>query len=210
MVKDISGFWKLTKGISFTKQVLEVLPATCDRFNESRYFIKLLSELQEIEENLTEANWIISGHLAAVISILDAAEVDFDSAGRKWGKEIDIANENFLRSDTEISFDRDPLAINQAYRDIRNLRVHYAIPVVCLGKNKLLELSGFTGISETWYFCKIYYKKHQKLRSRKKMGNNEIHNFNNYIQQKPLITLASHHLYILYRAICDTANNYLI
>lgn len=131
-MRYVSGFENQVITSEFETSELKKLPAAIDRFNESRYFAQQFSNLDAKEENLPQANWFLSAYFAAVISIREAAELDMLNLGysSQMFKNTSMAKETFMPSDGGEQSENDPLAINRMFKDIRNLRVHFALPLV--------------------------------------------------------------------------------
>ena len=78
MLSETAGFGELVEKLTFSDSLLRLLPATCDRFLEARFFARQAVSLEPRGALLNEANWFIGAHMTAVIGIRDAARDDFE------------------------------------------------------------------------------------------------------------------------------------
>ena len=183
-MRYVSGFENQVITSEFEASELKKLPAAIDRFNESRYFAQQFANLDAQEENLPQANWFLSAYFAAVISIREAAELDMLNLGysHQVFKNSSLAKETYMPSDGDVPSENDPLAINRIFKDIRNLRVHFALPLVSV-VNNVFVLNTVTSESL------------RKLR-RAQVTEAEAVKFNSFIETGDLNKLLFQHLYI--------------
>ncbi|MCR9611964.1 hypothetical protein NB488_02840 [Vibrio alginolyticus] len=183
-MRYVSGFENQVVTSEFEGSELKKLPAAIDRFNESRYFAQQFANLDAKEENLPQANWFLSAYFAAVISIREAAELDMLNLGysRQVFKSSSLAKETYMPSDGDVPSENDPVAINRIFKDIRNLRVHFALPLVSV-VNNVFVLNTVTSESL------------RKLK-RAQVTEAEAVKFNSFIETGDLNKLLFQHLYI--------------
>ncbi|HCH5095975.1 hypothetical protein NDJ85_18980 [Vibrio parahaemolyticus] len=194
-MRYVSGFENQVITSEFESSELKKLPAAIDRFNESRYFAQQFANLDTKEENLPQANWFLSAYFAAVISIREAAELDMLNLGysRQEFKNTSMAKETYMPSDGDEPSENDPLAINRMFKDIRNLRVHFALPLVSV-VNNVFALNNVTSESL------------RKLR-RAQVTEVEVAKFNSFIKTGDLNKLLFQHLYIQRQLIVDLSDS---
>ncbi|HHF3021570.1 TPA: hypothetical protein ACPJ0R_004629 [Vibrio diabolicus] len=187
-----SGFEDLVDKNEFDEKVKLALPTAIDRYNESRYFAQLLSALEPNESNIPQANWLLSAFFSAVISIREAAEIDITSRGisKSDFNKMDIAKEFYLPSDSPDPYENDPLAVNRMFRDIRNLRVHFAVPLVEIKDGK-------------WNLLKIEQNTFLKLK-RRQTTEQETTAFFEYKESSSFIKGLFQHLFVLSLVISQT------
>ncbi len=187
-----SGFEDFVDKNEFDEKVKLVLPTTIDRYNESRYFAQLLSALEPSEANIPQANWLLSAFFSAVISIREAAEIDITSRGisKSDFNKMDIAKEFYRPSHSPAPYENDPLAVNRMFRDIRNLRVHFAV--------SLVEVK-----DEKWSLLKIEQNIFLKLK-RRQTTEQEATAFFEHEESSGLVKGLFQHLLVLSSIISNT------
>jgi hypothetical protein len=198
-------------------EVVRRSPAACDRLREAWFFAEKVLELPPDEDNYPAADWYVSAYLAAFTGIRDAAASDFESAGLGESFQTsELATEFFLRSDARVALDRDPLAANRAFWDLRNLRVHYAVPLVALASRPLMvDISRAEGdesviarcTPKRWFMRAIDIVQHRRLRS-PKLGDADLAKWNEYMQDKPLLEGLGRQLWIKALLIVETATKW--
>jgi hypothetical protein len=211
MTDQSGGFGPLVHDAAFGPEVASLMPATRDRFCEARFFAQLAQEVSAGPDQSEIVNWFVSAHLAATIGIWDAARSDFERLDRMRDfKSSAVAREFFLRSDDSDPLFRDPLAMNRAYRDLRNLRVHHAKTIVILDTRVLLDdvtAGRGTPLSSgepRWYLWQISAEDLRLLR-RCHLREAELPRFNEWVSSRPLATVLMQHLWVLHGVISDTA-----
>jgi hypothetical protein len=210
---ESEGWADLLEKLELPANVTDVLPAVCDRFLEAKHFLTLSAELPVERVNVERANWYVGAHLSAVISIEDAAAVDNRRRGRSDQDSV-LRREFFLRTDDALAGKRDPVGINRAYRELRNLRIHHGEPVVEMAARALLlDLpSQAQNLRPRWYLRPLAgasvtgLNLHATKSGRRPLlSAEERERFNDFIHSRPFTRVATQHLYILGRAILDDA-----
>jgi hypothetical protein len=139
--------------------------------------------------------------MSAVISIRDAAEVDSANNGLVIFKALPIAQEFFLKPDDPDPVLRDPIGINRAYREYRNLRTHRGFQVVSLGHRILVRDLAHPGEAlPRWFFMPLEGSDLEGLR-KPLLTLQQREQFNYFAKDKSFIELAAHHLYLMGRAL---------
>ncbi len=214
-MQETDGFLEQVTNFNFAGEVKKFLPATLDRFLEACFFAHLAVNVDAKSSSFDEVNWCTSAHLAAMVSIRDAARTDFKNIGKESKfEESVIAKEFFLSTDSANRADCDPLGINRAFRNLRNLRVHYSISLVVLEPHVLLADIGADkqGIFR-WFLRPLDPVEQKWLTAHKnKQGNKEpllkateITRFNEWLLHKTLGATLYQHLLVLAGAINSTA-----
>ena len=202
------GFWDQIKSFTFESATEQDLPRACDRFYEARYFLERLISIPRHEDFTAQANWHVGAILGAFISIRDAARADFGEASRSDFNRSDLGREFYLRSDDRNEIYRDPVAINRAYRDLRNLRVHQAIQLVVLEQRMLtydLASDPADAPRARWFFRPIVPAEHDLLGDKKLLTPVEIQKFNTYHEKRTIVGSVSQHLRVMRGVISTTA-----
>jgi hypothetical protein len=148
--------------------------------------------------------------VTAAIAIHDAAKADFRRLGlTDHFIRSDLAREFFLRSDDPDPNYRDPLAVNRAYRDLRNLRVHHGKSLVLLrtrvleadiAENPSVPLNG----GEPRWFLKPLDAEDRRLLAKPHITGSERDRFHEWVDTRPLATVLCQHLVVLADAIKRT------
>src|SRR5262249_38557189 len=147
---------------------------------------------------IDRVNWYISAHLVAVISIREGAEFDFQKVRlRDKFEDSEIAKEFYLKSNAENALERDPLSVNRAYRDLRNLRVHFSISIVSL-ETRILEqdiwnAGGRTEEGAKRWFLRAIDVDQQKALKKPQLSTEEVAKFNKYVDLVPLNAITGQH-----------------
>jgi hypothetical protein len=209
---DLSrGFGSLLDRIEFPKPLVALLPSTVDRFLEARFFAKEASSIQPCSESIQVVNWHVSACIAAVIAVRDAGQTDFEKLGRptEFADSV-LAQEFYLSSTVADPNFRDPLAVNRAYWDLRNLRVHYAIPLVEL-RTRVLEEdiadnpAVFPDAGAPRWFLRPLMESEQRLLKRPQVLREELEKFNLWVDTRPMQAVLSQHLVMLASAVTRTS-----
>ena len=137
VIVDSGGFYKLLQEVEISSSTRKLLPRTCDRFEEARFFVQLLASLEPCEANRDTANWCLGAYLAAYIGTNDAAKHDFEKNRERYDV-TSLAKEFWLKSNDPDPLLRDPLAINRLYRELRNIRIHFGENLVEVKTKKQL------------------------------------------------------------------------
>jgi len=210
---DSSGFAAQVARVTFDQLARERLRATCDRWFEARFFVQQVANVPVEESQVALVNWYGSAHFAATIAIRDAARTDFEQLNRNEDifSSSAIAQEFFLTSGSPEPGARDPLAINKVYRDLRNLRIHHAQPLIYLQTRVLLpDISASHGQMPEgrprWFLRPLDFSILRRLQCRQ-MSEAEVTRFNEWIETRPLVTVLFQHLYVLSKAIEETAES---
>lgn len=208
---DSNGFAAKVAGVTLDRLALKLLPATCDRWFEARFFAQQVASVPAEESHVALVNWYGGAHFAATIAIYDAAKTDFEQLNRDKNvfRSSVLAQEFFLASDAPEPRFRDPLAVNRAYRDLRDLRVHYAQLLIYLQTRVLLpDISAARGQEPKgrprWFLHSLDPSNLKRLRE-PKISDTEAALFNDWIHTRPLLTIIFQHLYVLSGAIEETA-----
>ncbi len=141
-------------------EVTRVLPAASEKFDEAVFFAKRALEQPRNKAFTNEVRWYVGAHLAAFISIKDAAEVDYERAGRAFsGSPFEL--------ELKLKPNEDPVSANRAYRDLRNLRTHFGIALIVLERRRLVYdlASGDQQPPERWYFKPLEWDLTRRLRT---------------------------------------------
>jgi hypothetical protein len=133
------GFWEQLQNLRFPKDVNDVLPLAYDRFLEAKHFLTLVLGLEPTEENVQKANWYVGAYLAATISIRDGAREDYRRLAKSGFNNSPLGREFYLSSNAEDPVERDPVGINRAYRELRNLRTHFGVALISVDTRVLKE-----------------------------------------------------------------------
>lgn len=211
ILQETDGFSELVTHFKFADEVKKFLPNTLDRFSEARFFAHLAANIDAEISFSQEITWLTGAYLAAMVSIRDAAHIDFKKIDKvSKFDESDIAKEFFLPTNSANRLDCDPLGINRAFRNLRNLRVHYSIPLVVLEPCVLLVDVGADKRDIFRWFLRPLDPVEQTWLSRggkngPLLETNEITRFNEWLIHKTLSASLYQHLLILAVAINSTA-----
>lgn len=187
---------------SIATNAIERLPLACDRFGEALYFAKKLIALPCDPKCVKEANWIFGAHVTAYSSVRDAAKADFQSIGCGFpGCALD--------KERHLTQKDDPVSANKAYHNFRNLRVHWAVPMLELRDQPQTDdlRTGELIRRFRWYFRPIAAEAVQRLQNEKeRLTDEEIVRINEFLKDRPAVAFISQKLYLLMRAIEETAS----
>jgi hypothetical protein len=207
------GFWEELNKLQFPEEGSVLLPITCDRFFEAKHFLSLAIGLGPSKENLEKANWYAGAYISATIAIRDGARVDFSRSGRHDFESSPLAREFYLTLDAEDPSVRDPVGINRAFRELRNLRVHFGISLVCVdtrlleydlaNRRKDLPESG----APRWFLLSIEEPSAARL-EKPHLSPKHRAIFNEWIRTRSLARVGAHHLWFLGLLIIETAKQW--
>ena len=204
---ETQGWLEQLQGVHFPLEATELLPSTCDRFEEARHFLWLTANLPAESKNLQRGNWYAGFHISATIGIRDALQADYGRRNEQYKRSV-LYREFFLRPDAENAEDRDPVGINRAYRELRNLRVHYAAPVIELGRRPVLAdvgaLVAGADVPTRWFLCALEGPSLRQLDQQSvKTGGKPLLTeeqravFNEFIRSRSFARVAAQHLNFL-------------
>ena len=204
---DETGFYEHLEKFRPDAQLAEQFPCVYDRFEEARFFLQLLACLEPHQTNCEVANWCLGAHLSAYIGIDDAAKRDFGHLGRDY-ENTGLAAEFRLASNDPDPWLRDPLAVQRFYRDLRDLRIHYAEKLVQVGSRRQLsdiEKGSGAGLAR-WYLKQLGIHSLSKLRKTKlRLSEFELRKLSKYLEPKPLISFLSQNMVVIAGAINEAA-----
>lgn len=208
MPDDQLGWWRLLSAVSFDAPTHEILPRACDRFYEARYFAERAADTPCDLSRVSEVNWNLSAHVAAVLGIWDAARADCDSVGA-----LDVFDQSAVHREFFLSAgmntpadERDPVAINRAYGDLRNLRVHFGVQLVD-AIECVLPLDVGTNRAQPrprWFLLEVSPQDLSRLR-RPRLDPESMVLFNRWVGTRPLADIVAQHLYVLSFSLPKTA-----
>jgi hypothetical protein len=201
VIVDSGGFYKLLQEVEISSSMRKLLPRTCDRFEEARFFVLLLASLEPCDANRDAANWCLGAYLAAYIGTDDAAKHDFEKNRERYDVTA-LAKEFWLKSNDPDPLLRDPLAINRLYRELRNIRVHFGENLVEV-KTKMqladIRMGIKTGLPR-WYLRQpstLNLDRLGRKGRRRHLSEFEIHTLREFVGGTPLIKIVSQTLYML-------------
>jgi hypothetical protein len=193
------GFWAYADG-GLPSSVSTTLPATYDRFLESVHFAELAVSILPDLALIDRINWYTSAHMAAYISIFDAARHDLSTLhGHITFEDTAVYKEMGATPNSSDPHYNDPLYANLLYRSIRNLRVHYSVPIV------VLECRRITSDRPHWYMHLIEPSTYRLLR-RSPLTDDQLNAYNAYLQKETIIDVFGRMLSIIRGSILETAN----
>jgi hypothetical protein len=213
---ETEGWSEVLERLTFPPEVPRLLPSVCDRFEEAKHFLLLTSDLAADIANVQRANWYAGAHISAVIAIDDAVKADY-GRGRKRLQDSALKREFYLRPGSEIAEDRDPVGINRAYRELRNLRVHYGERVV-EPHARLTAVDLPSQPAEPpppeppprWFLRPLerpavdHLDAHSsQARKEPLLSPEQRARFNEFIRMRPFSRVAAQHLYVLGRSILE-------
>jgi hypothetical protein len=202
------GWWEMLIELDFPDDFRLSFPYAYDRFIEAMHFIELVNRLEPSESNLSQANWYGGAHLEATVGVREAAQADFRARGLPKFKYSSVAREFFLSPDADVSVDRDPVGVNRAYRELRNLRTHFGTSVLRFD-NPILAEDLFSTAGQAcvgrwrWFFALLTAPSVEHLKE-PMLSSEQRDRFNSHVRLCPFPAVASQHLYILGRALLDT------
>jgi hypothetical protein len=200
---DSRGFWEAVYGDPLHEQTKRLMPTVSDRFEESVFFAKRALEQPRTEDFCNEVTWYLGAHLSAFISIRDAGRIDYESAGRPF-------EGSPLARELKLQLNEDPLSANKAYRDLRNLRIHFAVPLVVLSRKVLVfdiarQPVGAELIGEArWYFRPLAWEEVRCLKT-PQLSELEVARFNRYLRDRPIIDVMGQMLLVVQQVITESA-----
>lgn len=189
--------------------VARLLPATIDCVREAEFFGTLAADVVPTPDHAAHVNWYMSAFASALSGVRDACKTDFKRSGRiAEFEQSPLAQEFFLAHDDPDPLPRDPMASNRAFWDLRNLRVHHAVPIVELHSHILEEDIAENPRAPTgaprWYLRSIRADEIRLLQN-PKLTDGAVETFNGYVARHPLAVVVFHHLYVLSNAIHSSA-----
>lgn len=175
-----------------------------DRFREAQHFLQLVLSTAATRENVSVANWYAGAHVTAAIGVDEAAKSDLGHG--RYGKSS-LAGEFWLTPDSPGWEQRDPVAINRAYREMRIGRTHYGRPVLSVDTRILqLDLAGDRGVPENgrprWFVIPLEELPPDGVR--RPLTREQRERFNTWCHRRPFAAIASQHLLTLGRAMIET------
>lgn len=200
---ETSGFWHQLEKIDLSA-VTRSLPRTADRFAEAKHFLRFVIDLEPSAPHLSLANWYTGAHMTAVIGIREAAKEDCSTRSDAF-KGLPIAQEFFLKPDDSDALQRDQVGINRAYREYRHLRTHFGYSIVCLESRTLLQdVADQVESRPRWFLFSLEYQELAKL-ERPQLTLEQRQLFIEFAKHKAFVEIAAHHLYIVGRALTESA-----
>jgi len=192
------GFW-IFAAKDPSAGMADVLPFASDCYLESLHFATCALAIPPAEQSLREINWYVSAHIAAYISIFDAARHDMKVRGGAIRFEATPLHKELTASSTAStpSF-RDPVNANRLYRAIRNLRVHYGRSLVTLDTRPIVAEYPH------WYFREVEPAQYRLLRNAP-LSDDELCAFNEYLHKDTLIDVFGRMLAIIHTSLTETA-----
>jgi hypothetical protein len=208
--EETEGWRQLVDELELPHEVRTLLPSVSDRFNEARHFLTLACELPRHSSYLQHANWYAGAHMSAVISIRGAVKTDYRKLGLAHDNSA-LYREFDLRTDTDGGADRDPVAINRAYRELRNLRIHHGAMLVALESRPILldVASHHEELPARWFFCELQRQAapldrwYAQKKSKPLLSSEDRRRFDEWTRTRTLARVATQHLYVLGRAIVN-------
>ena len=176
------------------------MPASSDRFDEAIFFAKRALEEPAHHSNINELNWLVGAHLTAFIGITDAAKIDYERAGREFRCSP-------FELEVKLLPDEDPVSANRAYRDLRNLRTHFAVPLVVLEQRCLVyDIARGEGDrpKERWYFKRVDWELVRQL-NKPRLCELDVVRFNRYLNHHPIIDVMGQMLFVAYAVLNQSA-----
>lgn len=211
-IVDESAGWRgwLQKNMSRHRNERDLLRAAMDRVLEAQFFAEHATQVNPSPQCIDQVNWFLSAFVAALSGVRDAAKADFYRIGHAAAFEHSaIAREFFLVHDDPDPMRRDPRAFNRAFWDMRNLRVHYAVPIVELRTHllayDLAENPRARKGAPRWYVRPIDPAEIRQLR-KPQISAEGLSRFNDYVSRRPLADVLYHHLCTVVDALDASAN----
>ncbi len=200
----VDGFYLWLQKFRLEAEVAGLFPGVYDRFEEARVFLEMLVNLKPCEAYRDTANWFLGAHLSAFIGIDDAAKYDFACRGKEYAN-TSLSNEFWLRSDDPNPWTRDPLAVNRLYRDLRNLRVHFAEKLVEVCDRPLVSdvAEGREPGLPRWYLRQLNALGLNRLKNQQ-LTEIEIYKLRKFLRHKPLISFLSQNMMVMAGAIGES------
>lgn len=200
---ETSGWWHQIEQLDLSAAT-QLLPRATDRFAEAKHFLQLVIELEPRERHLSLANWYTGAHMTAIIGIRDAAKADCSSRTEAFGG-LPIAQEFFLKPDAADASLRDPVGMNRAYREYRNLRTHFGCSIVWLESRTLLQdVADDVTPRPRWFLLPLQSCEVGKLKQ-PQLTQKQRQRFTEFAKPKAFAEIATHHLYIVGCALQESA-----
>jgi hypothetical protein len=192
------GFWAYADG-GLPSFVSTTLPAAADRFLESVHFAELAVSIPPDPNLIDRVNWYSSAHMAAYISIFDAARHDISTLHKHVTFEnTPVYKEMRANPNSSDPLYNDPLYSTLLYRSIRNLRVHYSVPIV------VLECRRIVSDRPHWYMPLIEPSTYRLLK-KAPLTDEQLNKYNAYLHKETIIDVFGRMLSIIREGILKTA-----
>jgi len=193
------GFWPHFVRNALSPAALANLPSTADRYLESVHFAELALSIPPERELAARINWYASAHMAAFIGILDAAKHDVQQMHSSIKFEDTPVYKEMQASPQNPDFlYRDPINATRLYRALRNLRVHFAVPMIVLETRQLVSNEPH------WYVRLIAPPTYRKL-NKARLTDLDLGKYNEYLQKETIIDVFARMLGIMRENIDETA-----
>jgi hypothetical protein len=192
------GFWSY--GIrSLSPLASSALPAATDRYSESQHFAELALSIPPAPKEAARINWYASAHMAAYIGIFDAAKYDVKKMhSRTRFEQTPLYKEMSASPQNENLHYKDPVNATKLYRALRNLRVHFAIPMIVLDTRKLVS-------NEPHWYVRLIDPPTYKMLDRSTLTDFDLGRYNEYLQKETMIDVFARMLAIIRENIEETA-----
>jgi len=192
------GFWP-SGNRSLSSAASGALPSVADRYLESVHFAELALSIPPDPEQAARINWYASAHMAAYIGIFDAAKSDvkkmhshvkFEHTPLYKEMSASPHNKDFLY--------RDPINATKLYRALRNLRVHFAVPMIVLDTRELVS-------SEPHWYVRFIDPPTYSMLDRAPLTDLDLRKYNEYLHKETIIDVFARMLAIIRENIDETA-----
>jgi hypothetical protein len=210
MYLEARGFDLIVHQQDFADNTRMLFPKSVDRYFEACYFAHRFAELEPTVETVALANWISGAHVTAVSSIRDAARSDYRGRYEQLPfDDLPIAKEFFLSPSDPHPQQRDPVAANRVYGDLRNLRIHHGRPVVELRETildqDLAVTSGAPRPRPRYYFAPLLAQD-LRLLPKPRTSPDDATLFNDWASRRAAIAVMYQHLIVLHASLEETAS----
>jgi hypothetical protein len=192
------GFWP-----SGNRSLLPVadaaLPSAADRYLESVHFAELALSVPPEREQAARINWYASAHMAAYIGIFDAAKHDVHKMhSHVKFEDTPLFKEMGASPQNDDFLYRDLVNATKLYRALRNLRVHFAVPMVVLDKRELVS-------SEPHWYVRFIDPPTYRMLQRTRLTDLDLRKYNEYLHKETIIDVFARMLGIIRENIDETA-----
>jgi hypothetical protein len=192
------GFWPSSKR-HLLPSTQDSLPSTADRYLESVHFAELALSIPPEGKQAARINWYASAHMAAYIGIFDAAKYDVQKMhSHVRFEDTPLYKEMTASPQNEDFLYRDPINATKLYRALRNLRVHFAIPMIVLDKRELVS-------SEPHWYVRFSDPPTYRMLRRARLTDLDLRKYNEYLQKETIIDVFARMLAIIRENIDETA-----
>jgi hypothetical protein len=193
------GIWGILDN-SLPAKACAALPSTADRYFESVHFAELAVAVPPTQAGFNRVNWYTSAHVAAYIGIFEAAKYDIKNLDTTANfKDTPLAKELRASSWNADLIYKDPVNASQLYRALRNLRVHFAQPIVELDVRQIVS------DAPNWY-VRLIEPATYRLLNHAPLKDEELRKYNEYLQKETIIDVFGRMLAINRENIIETAN----